>query len=102
MSTNETGASESSPLLNEHTNGGHNSTDKSTTQKPDSEIEERCIGNDEDLERQGLLADRENEEECEGRQEQFEGIPEMRKFMKYILPALGIGVSQSYDLNQMK
>lgn len=31
----------------------------------------------------------------EGRRKQFEGIPEIRKKMKYIMPALGIGVSAS-------
>lgn len=29
----------------------------------------------------------------EGRQKQYEGMPEVRKRMKYILPALAIGVS---------
>ena len=89
MTTSETGPSESSPLLEEQINGGHNSVYK--TQKPDSEIEPRR-NDDEDPERQGLLANREHDEDNEGRQEQYEGIPEIRKFMKYILPALGIGV----------
>ena len=29
----------------------------------------------------------------EGRRKQFDGMPEMRKKMKYIMPAVGIGVS---------
>ena len=31
----------------------------------------------------------------EARQKQFEGMPEVRKMMKYIMPALGIGVSSN-------
>lgn len=95
MPVNEIGPSESSPLLDEETNGDHNSAYKSTTHVPSSNIEGRRL-DDEDLEGQGLSADREDSGDSEGRQEQFEGIPEVKKFMKYILPALGIGVSQRY------
>ena len=71
----------------------------STTLKPDSDNASKSskhkVSDDADLERQGNPAEEESSGKVgddDDRQRQYEGMPEMRKLMKYILPALGIGV----------
>ena len=49
------------------------------------------------IEGDGSAAER--QESDVGRQKQFEGIPEVRKRMKYILPAMSIGVKPRAPLN---
>ena len=98
MASTKTDPTESSPLLAERTNEGFESGYSSTTLQADSEVPLSSASpkpiNDEDIERQYPSAQNGHGDEDErGRQEQYEGIPEIRKFMKYILPALGIGVS---------
>ena len=107
MAPTNTDPSESSPLLQDQTGERNTSAYSSTTLGLGAETEslsasQKHISGD-DLERQSLVASGEQEGEVddEGRQEQYEGIPEVRKLMKYILPALGIGVSQSRSANEM-
>ena len=97
MPSSETDPSESSPLLQNGVTEGPESGYSSTTLKPDSEALLSSASpkppDNEDIERQNssIQGSHEDRDE-EGRQEQYEGIPEIRRFMKYILPALGIGV----------
>ena len=71
--------SETSPLLSNHeTQVGDANGHTGVNGKPTEEQQDGA-----DLERQTSL---------EGRQQQYEGMPEVKKRMKYILPALGIGI----------
>jgi hypothetical protein len=79
----DTQCSETSPLLGEQGNGEADAT-KSFT--------ENCT-----LKPNGYVSHREEEagkddEEDAARLAQFEGLPEARKLLKYIVPAVSVGV----------
>ena len=92
MTIDDRSFSETSPLLTKATNGDPERNDTSNGSVPAP------------VEANGSTKPTEDEEQhdAEDREGQYEGMPEVKQQLKYIVPAIAIGVSDSVRIRSSK